>query len=127
MAGIAVVTRRSRPRDLPERHTTIRAELRAVLRESLVTAREISARIGIAEKDVAHHLRHLSRSLKQGGERLEIQHARCHACGFVFRDRERLSKTSRCPRCKGERLAPARYSIVSVGGARSSEAEPDDM
>jgi hypothetical protein len=58
------VIRRSRPRHLPDRQTTIRAELRAVLHESLFTAREISARIGIAEKDVADHRQHLSRSLR---------------------------------------------------------------
>jgi predicted Zn-ribbon and HTH transcriptional regulator len=119
------VIRRSRPRHLPDRQTTIRAELRAVLHESLFTAREISARIGIAEKDVADHRQHLSRSLKQGGERLKIQHACCHACGFVFRDGKRLGKPSRCPRCKEEGPAPARYGIVPVGGARSAEPEPD--
>ena len=119
------MTQRPRPRDLPERQATIRGELRAVLREALFTAREISARVGISEKDVAEHLEHLSRSLKPGGDRLEIEPPRCHACGFVFKDRTRLGKPSRCPRCKGERLAPARYGIVSVGAARSDESEPD--
>jgi hypothetical protein len=113
------------PRDLPERRTTIRAELRAVLREGLLTARDISARVGISEKDVAEHLEHLSRSLKPSGERLDIEPARCHACGFVFKDRERFGKPSRCPRCKGQRLAPARYGIVSIAGARSAESEPN--
>jgi predicted Zn-ribbon and HTH transcriptional regulator len=115
------MTRRSRPRDLPERQTTIRAELRTVLREGFATARDISARIGIPEKDVAEHLRHLSRSLKPGGERLEIQQASCHTCGFVFRDRDRLDKPSRCPRCKGQRLAPARYRVVLAGSRHSAE------
>jgi predicted Zn-ribbon and HTH transcriptional regulator len=117
---------RLRPRDLPERQTTVRAELRAILRERLLTAREISARIAIGEKDVAEHLQHLSRSVKPGGERLQIEHAWCHACGFVFRDRERFSKPSRCPRCKEQRLAPARYRVVPVGGGSSAESERDD-
>jgi hypothetical protein len=114
---------RGGPPDVPERKTTIRAHLRAVLSNGPLTAREISTRVGISEKDVAGHLEHLKRSLKPGGERLEIQHAWCHACAFVFKDRARLDKPSRCPRCKGQRLAPARYGIVSLGGARRGKPE----
>jgi predicted Zn-ribbon and HTH transcriptional regulator len=117
------MSRRSRPGDLPERQVTIRAALRRVLGEGLFSAHEISGRVGISEKDVAEHLQHLSRSLKSGAERLDIEQARCESCGFVFKDRERLTRPSRCPRCKGERLAAARYGIVSRGGARSARLE----
>lgn len=103
---------RRRRVDLPERQATVRAELRRVLREGSFTARDLSARVGIGEKDVAGHLEHLSRSLKPSGERLEIDPARCLGCGFVFKDRTRLSKPSRCPGCKGQRLTPARYRVV---------------
>jgi predicted Zn-ribbon and HTH transcriptional regulator len=102
------MSRRSRPGDLPERQVTIRAALRRVLGEGLFSAHEISGRVGISEKDVAEHLEHLSRSLKSTGERLAIEPARCRACGFTFKDRERFDKPSRCPLCKHERLAPAR-------------------
>jgi transcriptional regulator len=97
---------------LIERHTTVRAELKEILRAGAFTSRDLSARVGISEKDVAGHLEHLARSVQQSGERLDVEHARCLACGFVFKDRTRLTKPSRCPRCKGERLAPARYRIV---------------
>jgi predicted Zn-ribbon and HTH transcriptional regulator len=74
-------------------------------------AHELSARIGISEKDVAGHLEHLARSLRQGGERLVVDPARCLGCGFVFRKRTRLTKPSRCPVCKSQRLDLARFSI----------------
>lgn len=110
------MSKNARPRDLPERQLTVRAALRRLLSEGFLTARELSGRVGVGEKDVAAHLEHLARSVKASGERFEIDPARCHDCGFVFRDRTRLSKPSRCPRCKGEGLAPARYRIVGTSG-----------
>lgn len=103
-----------RQRDLPERRLTLREALERVLAEGMFTARELSARVGISEKDVAGHLEHLARSVKATGERLEIEHARCESCGFVFKDRARLSKPSRCPCCKAERLSPARFGVVTT-------------
>ncbi len=100
------------PLELSERHVTIRAGLRRVLGEGPLTARELSARVGISEKEVAGHLAHLARSLRQSGERLRVEPTRCLACGFVFKDRIRLDKPSRCPECKSERLAPSRFAIV---------------
>jgi predicted Zn-ribbon and HTH transcriptional regulator len=109
---------RPRHRDLPERHATLRAQLGDLLREGRFTARDLSARIGISEKDVTQHLEHLARSAKERGERLEVEQPECVDCGFVFKDRTRLTRPSRCPRCKGERVAPPRYGIVSTGGRR---------
>ncbi len=97
----------------PERHETVRAALREALRAGPLTARELSARIGIPEKQVAGHLEHLGRSLKAAGERLRVDPPGCLACGFVFRKRDRLSRPSRCPVCRGERLDPPRFAIVA--------------
>jgi predicted Zn-ribbon and HTH transcriptional regulator len=106
-----------RPRDLPERRTTIRDAIRRVLAEGFATTREISGRVGITEKDVAGHLEHLARSLKASGERLEIEPAHCLACGFVFKDRARLTTPSRCPRCKDEGIVPPRFHAKPARGA----------
>jgi transcriptional regulator len=98
-------------RPLPERQATVRAELKQVLHEAAFTCRDLSARVGISEKDVAGHLEHLARSVRASGERLEVEPARCLGCGYTFTDRTRFSKPSRCPRCKAERIAAARYRI----------------
>jgi predicted Zn-ribbon and HTH transcriptional regulator len=95
---------------VPERRETVRALLRRVLSDGAFTAHELSARVGISEKDVAGHLEHLARSLRGGGERLEIDPAKCLACGFVFKDRSRLTTPSRCPRCRDEAIRPPRFS-----------------
>lgn len=110
------MTRKARPSEPAERHATIRSALREALRAGPLGARELSARIGISEKDVAGHLEHLARSLRRGGERLVVDPARCLGCGFAFTERTRLSKPSRCPACKSQRLEPASFSIRARAG-----------
>ena len=95
-----------------ERRVTVREALRQVLMEGPKTARELSARVGIGEKDVAGHLEHLVRSVKQSGDRFEVVPAACLDCGFVFKDRARFTRPSRCPRCKSQQLSTPRFAIV---------------
>ncbi len=94
-----------------EEQATVRAQLRAELERAPATAHELSARLGLPEKDVAGHLEHLSRSLSAHGLRLEVEPASCLACGFVFEERRKLGKPSRCPKCKSERVEPPAFSI----------------
>lgn len=102
----------SRAGELPERRLTVREALRRVLMEGLQTARELSGRVGVSEKDIAAHLEHLVRSVKQSGDRFEIEQAACLDCGFVFKDRSRFTRPSRCPRCKSQQLSTPRFAIV---------------
>ena len=90
---------------------TPRARLRALLLEGAATARELSQKAGLAEKDVIHHLEHLSRSARGRGEKLVVEPSACLACEFVFRDRERLAKPGSCPKCGGTRIAPPRFLL----------------
>jgi transcriptional regulator len=94
------------------RSTTVRAALEAALRaapEAGLTARELSAAVGISEKDVAGHLAHLQKSLQAAGEHLEVLPAECLACGFVFRDRKRLTRPGACPQCRATRVDPPAF------------------
>jgi predicted Zn-ribbon and HTH transcriptional regulator len=75
------------------------------------TAKELSRELSIGEKEVAAALEKLGRSLEHGPLQLRIEPARCLACGFEFRERSRVSRPSRCPQCRAERIAPARFSI----------------
>ena len=101
-----------RPSEPEARGVTIRSALRAALLEGPLTARELSARVGVGEKEVADHLEHLTRSLRHSAERLLVKPARCVACGFVFRERTRLARPSKCPVCTSQRLRPARFQVV---------------
>jgi predicted Zn-ribbon and HTH transcriptional regulator len=88
------------------------------LREALIgaepkTAKDLSRELSLSEKEVAVALEKLGRSLERGPLQLQVEAARCVSCGFEFRDRSRVSRPSRCPECRAERIAPARFSIRS--------------
>lgn len=101
----------SEPRPPEPRQQTLREALRQRLREGQATAKELSAAVGMREKDVEQHLSHLERSLKHDGEALVVEPARCIACGFAFSKRTRLSRPGRCPECDSTRIDPPVFSI----------------
>jgi predicted Zn-ribbon and HTH transcriptional regulator len=100
----------SSERAAPAAVQTVRQRIAEALRGEELTAREISERARVPEREVAEHLRHLEHSLKQTSERLHATAPSCIQCGFTFDARHR--RPSRCPRCKSERLTPPRFRIV---------------
>src|SRR4051794_38669284 len=95
-----------------ESTNTVRERIAQALRGVPLTAREISVRASVPERDVAEHLRHLEHSLVHGGEQLQVSAPHCIKCGFEFSQRERHGRPSRCPRCKSERISPPSFQIV---------------
>ena len=98
-----------------ERSQTIREGLRAELLRGPATARELSQRVGISEKDVAGHLEHLERSSRARGERLVVEPAACIACGYSFAKRARLTRPGSCPSCGSTRIDPPAFRLEPVG------------
>jgi predicted Zn-ribbon and HTH transcriptional regulator len=92
---------------------TLRRRIAELLVGSELTAREISRRMGIAEKDVIRHLPHVSRSLSARGLRLRIRQSVCLKCGFIFKDRSRFTKPGRCPRCKATYISDPSFSLLT--------------
>ena len=108
---------RDRKRGAPiptERGATVRASLVEALKEGPATARELSERVGIPEKDVPEHLEHVERSLEAHGEHLVIDAAECIACGYAFKGRRKLTRPGKCPECGSERIDPPAFHIDSV-------------
>ena len=99
------------PRPPAPRHATLRQALAVVLRREQLSAHDLSRLVGIPEKAVAAHLAHLARSLPAHGERLTVTPPACLACGYAFRERTRLNRPSRCPRCHATHLAEPRFKI----------------
>jgi transcriptional regulator len=97
-----------------ERNETVRQELARELEGGAVSAREISARLHISEREVMSHLPHLARSLSRVGRRLKVEPACCLACGFVFENRGRYTAPSRCPSCRSERIASPLFASEPV-------------
>ena len=96
---------------VPGETETIRHQLRTLLEEGPLTAKEISAAVRKPEKEIADHLEHLRKSLHSEGRRLSQVPAECRECGFVFRKRDRLKAPSRCPVCKGEAISDPSFRV----------------
>jgi len=105
---------KNKPKEPPvpqEVHDTTRKALLSALGQGPRSAKELSAEIGIAEKEVYDHLEHLARSLNHADRYLLITPAECKKCGFVFSKRERLKKPGKCPVCKGESIHEPLFEI----------------
>ena len=96
---------------VPGETETIRQQLRTLLEEGPLTAKEISTAVRRPEKEIADHLEHLRKSLHSEGRRLSQVPAECRECGFVFRKRDRLKAPSRCPVCKGEAISDPAFRV----------------
>ena len=96
---------------VPKETETIRRQLRTLLEEGPLTAKEISTAVRRPEKEIADHLEHLRKSLHSEGRRLSQVPAECRECGFVFRKRDRLKAPSRCPVCKGEAISDPSFRL----------------
>ena len=105
---------RDGPRPPVEAVDTVRHRIMAELNEGPLSAREISGRVGIPEKEVAGHLEHIRTSLHRSGRNLEIQPAECAKCGFVFEKRTRLARPSRCPVCRSESVHAPLFSLSGL-------------
>lgn len=90
---------------------TIRQQMTELLRRGSYRAKEISQELGIREKEVYDHLRHISRTLVHHPGRLTIDPAVCLSCGYIFRKRRRFGKPGRCPRCRDQHIQEPRYRI----------------
>ena len=44
-------------------------------------------------------------------KKLKINPAYCRKCNFVFKERSKISKPSKCPRCKSEWIEAQMFSI----------------
>lgn len=89
---------------------TFRKELLELLGTEPRSVSSIAREFGRTRQDVEDDLRHLIRSARAAGHRINVLPARCRTCGFTFDD-ERLSKPGKCPACGGSRLFEPQISI----------------
>lgn len=89
----------------------IRQAIVEILKKEQLSTLELSGKLGIKEKEISEHLKHISRSIR-AQKFLLVESARCKNCGFQFKKRERIKSPSRCPRCKSEFIERPRFSIA---------------
>lgn len=101
-------TRPLKPYISPERGETLRQGIIKLLMEGPHNARDISAEVGVMEKEVVEHLEHIRKTFHS---RFVVKPAECRRCGFSFTKRDRLKKPGRCPMCHSESVSAPLYSI----------------
>jgi predicted Zn-ribbon and HTH transcriptional regulator len=95
---------------LPEQ--TPRRRLIDLLIGARLSSYQLAQMLSLPERQVEAHLTHVVMTLaRDRSRRFVLEPSACSDCGFVFRDRRKLTKPSRCPRCRGERLSDPRYGI----------------
>ena len=79
---------------------TRRQELIDLLKGSCYSIKELAKAFRKPMNVIVDDLKHIGHKHK-----LTIFPAECNRCGFVFEDRKKLHKPSRCPKCKNERIS----------------------
>lgn len=90
---------------------TLRRAISELIQGEPLSAREISIRAHLMEKEVYGHLEHIRHSLHAAGSQLEVTPAECRSCGFVFSKRDRLAPPGKCPICRCETIFEPLYVI----------------
>jgi transcriptional regulator len=91
---------------------TPRQRIIDLLTGTRLSSHQLAQMLGIAERQVEDHLTHVVKSLaRDKTRRFILDPSRCQDCDFVFRDRRRLTRPSRCPICRGEGITAPRYGI----------------
>jgi len=94
----------------PER--TIRQRMMDLLTDARHSSYQLAQRLGIPERQVEDHLSHIVKSVaRDRTRRFRMEPSACSDCGFVFRDRRKLTTPSRCPSCRSEGITAPRYGI----------------
>jgi len=98
---------------LPER--TPRQRIIDVITGTRLSSHQLAQMLGIAERQVEEHLTHVVKTVaRDRSRRFVLDPATCPDCGFIFGERTRLTRPSRCPRCRGEHITGPRYGIEPV-------------
>jgi predicted Zn-ribbon and HTH transcriptional regulator len=92
---------------------TRRQQIVELLRQAEYGFDGLRAELGLSVRVLEDDLRHVDRTLHRGKRRLVVTPAACSACGFTFKGRapKHFHTPSRCPRCRSEDIADARFRI----------------
>ena len=98
---------------------TIRQQIMEQITGMPSTSRDLAETLRMSEREIEGHLTHIARSVARDPARQFVLHpAACDRCNFVFQERTRLTRPSRCPRCRSERVLAPRYEIQTRPGSR---------
>jgi hypothetical protein len=99
---------------MPER--TSRQKVRDLLMAAPMSSLQLAKIVGISEREVEGHIGHIITSVARDRSlRFKIEPCECRRCGFTFRERKKITRPSRCPRCRSEDISEPQFSIEGRG------------
>lgn len=100
---------------------TRRERILKILRSSNrpLTVAEIAERLGIRDprllKEIYEDLKHVGKTLYRetnGRETLVMIPPKCLKCGYIFKERAKIKRPSKCPRCRSERISEPSFIVI---------------
>ncbi len=88
---------------------TRRERLQELLEKGEFTVEQLARFIDAPVRDVVDDLEHVRKS---AGDRFHMRPPECEGCGFVFHKRRKITRPSRCPECREERVIGPWFGIV---------------
>ena len=91
---------------------TARQRMIELLSGTRLSAYQLAQMLGIPERQVEDHLVHVVKTIARDRKRSFIlEPSTCPECHFIFQDRRKLTRPSRCPRCRSESITAPRFGI----------------
>jgi predicted Zn-ribbon and HTH transcriptional regulator len=88
---------------------TRREQIVEILNKEEKSAQDLANYFRIEMFEILIDLKHIEYSIKP--KKLVMRPAQCKKCAFIFKERSRVKKPSKCPSCKGEWILAARFRI----------------
>jgi len=97
---------------MPPPERTPRQRIIDLITGTRLSSHQLAQMLGIPERQVEEHLTHVVKTVaRDRSRRFILDPATCPDCSFVFHERTKLTRPSRCPRCRGESITAPRYGI----------------
>ena len=91
---------------------TPRRRLIDLLTGTLLSSHQLAQLMGMSERQVEEHLTHIVKTIARDPSRtFLLEPSECQDCAFAFHERTKLTRPSRCPRCRSEAITSPRYGI----------------
>ena len=90
---------------------TARQRMIELLSGTRLSAYQLAQMLGISERQVEDHLVHVVKTIARAGRAFHSGALHLSGVPFHFSDRRKLTRPSRCPRCRSESITAPRYGI----------------
>lgn len=76
-----------------------------------MTINQLANHFGVIIPEIVEDMVHIKETAKAKNKKFIINPAVCNHCGFSFKDRNKLKKPSKCPKCKSEDISEPVFAV----------------